>query len=299
MRTLTFQNITLTPIKVDNQIWLTSSELAKALDYADTQSVTKIYERNADEFTSSMTTIAEVKTNGGLQKTRIFSLKGCHLIAMFARTKVAKQFRQWVLDILDKEVGQPTIQKTSTTDRRPLVQAVNLLVKRSDLDYPTVWQLVHQYLGVENAEQIQQSDIKTAIAYVHSLMLNAKKTIEPTDKQDKKMFEFFAKESKRLQDHYNHVVYLARCANVETPFFEMAENDTAFSSWLMKEVLKNQRFMLDFDPYGNFVLTAIAPQTMVATVEELPHFIKGKRQVEVKNMLDIIDVCHQKLKKLL
>ena len=173
------------------------------------------------------------------------------------------------------------------------------MVKRSDLDYPTVWQLVHQYLGVENAEQIQQSDIKTAIAYVHSLMLNAKKTIEPTDKQDKKMFEFFAKESKRLQDHYNHVVYLARCANVETPFFEMAENDTAFSSWLMKEVLKNQRFMLDFDPYGNFVLTAIAPQTMVATVEELPHFIKDKRQVEVKNMLDIIDVCHQKLKKLL
>lgn len=190
-------------------------------------------------------------------------------------------------------------RKTSTTDRKQLVQAVNLLVKRSDLDYPTVWQLVHQYLGVENAEQIQQSDIKTAIAYVHSLMLNAKKTIEPTDKQDKKMFEFFAKESKRLQDHYNHVVYLARCANVENPFFEMAENDTAFSSWLMKEVLKNQRFMLDFDPYGNFVLTAIAPQTMVATVEELPHFIKDKRQVEVKNMLDIIDVCHQKLKKLL
>lgn len=298
MKALTFQNTTLTPIKTDSQIWLTSGELAKALNYADQSSVNKIYDRNADEFSDSMTALIpnpQMKN----AKIRIFSLKGCHLIAMFARTKVAKEFRQWVLDILDKEVGQPTIQKTTTEDRKQLVQAVNLLVKRSDLDYPTVWQLVHQYLGVENAEQIQQSDIKTAIAYVHSLMLNAKKTIEPTDKQDKKMFEFFAKESKRLQDHYNHVVYLARCANVETPFFEMAENDTAFFSWLMKEVLKNQRFMLDFDPYGNFVLTAIAPQTMVATVEELPHFIKDKRQVEVKNMLDIIDVCHQKLKKLL
>lgn len=107
MQTLTFQDISLTPVKQDTQIWLTSSDLAKALDYANTQSVTKIYERNADEFTSSMTTIAEVKTKGGLQRVRIFSLRGCHLIAMFARTKVAKEFRQWVLDILDKEVSQP------------------------------------------------------------------------------------------------------------------------------------------------------------------------------------------------
>lgn len=239
MNSLTFNQVTFNPVnRQDKQIWLTASQLAEALEYSDVRSVTKIYQRKADEFTSGMTEVVKLTTtnnNGNLQtSTRIFSLRGCHLIAMFSRTTVAKQFRQWVLDILDKEVVQPTIQKTTTEDRKQLVQAVNLLVKRSDLDYPTVWQLVHQYLGVENAEQIQQSDIKTAIAYVHSLMLNAKKTIEPTDKQDKKMFEFFAKESKRLQDHYNHVVYLARCANVETPFFEMAENDTAFSSWLMK-----------------------------------------------------------------
>jgi prophage antirepressor-like protein len=36
-----------------------------------------------------------------MQKTRIFSLRGAHLLAMFARTKVAKEFRRWVLDILD------------------------------------------------------------------------------------------------------------------------------------------------------------------------------------------------------
>lgn len=35
-------------------------------------------------------------------KTRIFSLRGCHLLAMFARTPLAKQFRVWVLDVLDK-----------------------------------------------------------------------------------------------------------------------------------------------------------------------------------------------------
>ncbi|MGC6299240.1 hypothetical protein ACMXZB_12110, partial [Pasteurella multocida] len=37
----------------------------------------------------------------------IFSLRGCHLIAMFARTPIAKEFRKWVLDILDRETSQP------------------------------------------------------------------------------------------------------------------------------------------------------------------------------------------------
>lgn len=44
---------------------------------------------------------------------RIFSLRGAHLIAMFANTLVAKEFRKWCLDILDKEVGVPEYQPKS------------------------------------------------------------------------------------------------------------------------------------------------------------------------------------------
>ncbi len=49
-----------------------------------------------------MTALIELDTSGGKQKVRIFSLRGCHLLAMFARTAIAKQFRKWVLDILDQ-----------------------------------------------------------------------------------------------------------------------------------------------------------------------------------------------------
>ena len=34
--------------------------------------------------------------------TRIFSLRGCHLIAMLTRTKRARSFRHWVLDVLEQ-----------------------------------------------------------------------------------------------------------------------------------------------------------------------------------------------------
>ncbi len=40
------------------------------------------------------------------KEVRIFSLRGAHLIGMFSRTKLAKEFRFWVLDILDQHTAQ-------------------------------------------------------------------------------------------------------------------------------------------------------------------------------------------------
>ena len=109
MTTLTFQNTTLSVINQNNQTFLTSSDLGSALQYANPlQAINKLYNSNADEFTPEMTALVEMQTAGGLQKVRIFSLRGAHLIAMFARTKIAKAFRKWVLDVLDEEVKKST-----------------------------------------------------------------------------------------------------------------------------------------------------------------------------------------------
>ncbi|WP_194857128.1 BRO-N domain-containing protein [Morganella morganii] len=106
---LTFQSITFEPVYRDGQMWLTSTELAKALGYSRTDNVSRVYSRNSDEFTESMTTTVKmtlVRKTGEVEVVvRLFSLRGAHLIAMFASTPVAKQFRKWVLDILDREVA--------------------------------------------------------------------------------------------------------------------------------------------------------------------------------------------------
>ena len=107
-RALTFNDVILTPIIHQNRFWIRSAELARALGYSDTRKIAQLYERNADEFTSEMTQVIELSgvpkmsTPENLKyKARIFSLRGCHLLAMFARTPVAKEFRRWVLDVLD------------------------------------------------------------------------------------------------------------------------------------------------------------------------------------------------------
>ena len=114
---LVFNNTPLSVITLNNQIWIASSELAKILNYADNRAVTKIYDRNSDEFTGAMTSVVKLTTNGinnslREKSVRIFSLRGAHLIAMFANTEIARDFRKWVLDILDKEVEKPTPQSS-------------------------------------------------------------------------------------------------------------------------------------------------------------------------------------------
>lgn len=116
---LNFQGKAIVPVAGMTGIWLTSAEIANALQYKSAKSVTNLFNQNSDEFTSGMTQVIESVTSGNYRKkVRVFSLRGAHLIAMFARTTVAKEFRRWVLDILDREVAngnQPeTLQRIYT-----------------------------------------------------------------------------------------------------------------------------------------------------------------------------------------
>lgn len=101
-QSLCFNDFTFSPVIHDNQPWIPARQLANALGYKDERSVHKIYERNKDEFSSMMSTVVNLTTGVMELPTRIFSLRGCHLLAMFARTPVAKAFRKWVLDVIEQ-----------------------------------------------------------------------------------------------------------------------------------------------------------------------------------------------------
>lgn len=101
---LNFHGISLLPVPDLDGIWLTANQIGYALQYADDKAVQRIYSRHIDEFTVKMARVVSLATPSGRQETRVYSLRGAHLIAMFARTPVAKEFRRWVLDILDREV---------------------------------------------------------------------------------------------------------------------------------------------------------------------------------------------------
>lgn len=124
-----FQGKALVPVSNIAGVWFTSADLASALKYSNSRAVTMLYNKYADEFSSGMSQVLEVSTSTSdfevlevstskkvknlKKKVRVFSLRGAHLIAMFARSDVAKDFRRWVLDLLDREVAQGNVNPVS------------------------------------------------------------------------------------------------------------------------------------------------------------------------------------------
>ena len=144
---LCFNDFTFSPVTRDNQPWFKSSELARALGYANDNYVTRLYRRNEDEFSSDMTQLIENSAEiqfGSEGRSRIFSLRGCHLLAMFARTPVAKAFRKWVLDVIE-QYGDRVLAAEPVTLNDELISAseraeLKLIVDAKLSTYPAAVQ---------------------------------------------------------------------------------------------------------------------------------------------------------------
>lgn len=123
---VTFENTDLCVISRDGSVWLSSADLSRALGYSRADAVAKVYDRNSHEFTDDMTQVitlqaSEINETPSLGVTpphgktaRVFSSRGCHLIAMLSRTEKAGMFRRWVLDVLEnmnQKAAHPTAQK--------------------------------------------------------------------------------------------------------------------------------------------------------------------------------------------
>ena len=91
---------------VNNQLCITQVQLGHALGYTRGDVVGQLFKAHADEFTPDMTCTSDLLVQGQMRKVRVFSLRGCHLLAMFSKTPVAKEFRRWVLDLIEQQ-NQP------------------------------------------------------------------------------------------------------------------------------------------------------------------------------------------------
>lgn len=199
---LIFNEITLSPVTYQNSLWIRATELARALGYSDTRKITHLYERNADEFTPEMTQVIEIAdvpemgTSENLRrKARIFSLRGCHLVAMFARTPVAKAFRRWVLDVLDKLdaeqhaapssptpddfTGTLSITPSTTEDRKPLRALVGSWAQVSGLPFAACWNQLKAAFQLTNIRDLPQEWIPDAIAWVQKRIDTLPKALPP------------------------------------------------------------------------------------------------------------------------
>lgn len=95
-----FNNHNIQIIERTNQLWLSSGDIALALGYEKTKSITNLYNNHKEEFDGMSEVIDSVTSNSMSRRQRIFNREGAWLIGMFARTPKAAEFRKWVLKVL-------------------------------------------------------------------------------------------------------------------------------------------------------------------------------------------------------
>ena len=179
---LSFNDVNFDATTYQNDVWLGSAQIGLALEYANPETaITKLYNRNSDEFTNSMTRLVETKTNGGIQKVRVFSLRGCHLLAMFARTAIAKQFRKWVLDILDREVLSSQIENRQSISPEQQALLHEIVARRSGGErkiFAEMWARHNRHFKIPRYAELLAIHFPEAIHYLETMELKAKAVIE-------------------------------------------------------------------------------------------------------------------------
>ena len=194
---LSFNDVSLVPVPVTNSpfTWLRSTEIARALGYSDERSVSRIYARNAEEFTENMTQVIEMSEGVNLTTpTRIFSLRGCHLLAMFSRTPVAKAFRKWVLDVLDRlaeeeQAALPhgdTLTATEQAQLQAIVQAKAGMVP-ADIQrkaFAEMWTRFNRHFRIARYAQLPPAKMGEAVEYLVGMELKTAVAALPSGKQE-------------------------------------------------------------------------------------------------------------------
>ncbi|WP_168378336.1 BRO-N domain-containing protein [Acinetobacter cumulans] len=174
---LSFNDVNFTPVQQDNQAWITSRELGQALGYSREDAVNKIFERNSDEFTGSMTRNVKLTLQGQAREVRVFSLRGCHLIAMLSRTAIAKQFRKWVLDVLDREVVTKQLESRQSISPEQQALLHEIVARRSQGErkiFAEMWARHNRHFKIPRYAELLAIHFPESIHYLETMELKAR-----------------------------------------------------------------------------------------------------------------------------
>ena len=102
IQTLQFNNHNIESIEIDGQKYISSSNMATALEYSSPKSITNLFNANKDEFTENedYRVIDLMTIKNAPYKQIFFSMQGVVLITMLAKTQKAKEFREWAKKVL-------------------------------------------------------------------------------------------------------------------------------------------------------------------------------------------------------
>ncbi|WII91777.1 KilA-N domain-containing protein [Kingella negevensis] len=122
--------------------------------------------------------IAEIEAQGGVAVTTSQGGKNrgtfvCKELVYAYATWISAKFFLLVIRTFDAVVsGSLKIApKTTSDDRTPLRNAVNMLIVKKGLNYSEAYKLIHQRFAVGALDELSQAQLPEAVEYVHRVLM--------------------------------------------------------------------------------------------------------------------------------
>lgn len=111
---------------------------------------------------------------------------------------ISPKFSLMVIRAFDMMTGGANITALATKDdRKPLVQAVKMLVTETGAIYSNVWKMIHQRFDVGCVDELTGEQVHQAVEYVHGLVLQHGR--KPVD--NAMLYDVLANSAVHLRDY--------------------------------------------------------------------------------------------------
>lgn len=233
-----------------------------------------------DRFKTGVTEMV-IPSVGGAQKMLCLALrKLAAWLNTISPKKVKPEIRERVIryqeecdDVLYEywTKGQVTNpRKTSTDERTPLRDAINMLVGKRGIMYPEAYSYVHQRFNVGHIDQIESAQLPAAIEYVHRLALEGE--LLPKEPQFLPVAnQFTDAELSDLAWLWRVGIDMINACRSVTPLLEVAEHRQAgkFVSIGLnhdmvlekaRRVLNRETSHIKYEPWGDDTWSRLLPQ---------------------------------------
>ncbi|HCM6517438.1 TPA: ORF6N domain-containing protein [Klebsiella pneumoniae] len=180
-----FSAETLSPI-LHNEIPVVTTELLAKLYGTSTARIRQGQARNRERFVEgkhyfvakgevlenlkvSLRDFQEIAPN--VRKIILWTERGAARHAKILETDQAWEVFEQLEDCYFSQ--QKKSEPTTTDDRTPLRDAVNMLVGKRGMAYDDAYKLIHHRFGVQHIDQLTQAQMLEAIEYIHCLVLDS------------------------------------------------------------------------------------------------------------------------------
>ena len=200
---------------------------------------------------------------------------------------ISAKFALLVIRTFDKLVTGAPVQAPSqlstTVDRKPLVNAVNMHCKKSGAIYSDIWKMVHQRFNVDDVEYLTVEQVPQAVEYIHNYSLKA--TMPSTPLSSFTHNEYMTNVKHEIMD-YVHLLRKVVVAGGNTlpkyPEFDTEEICQAF----IISMIRHNRMMLSFNFEGKPALSFIPEEHAVVSSESIASVVQFADKKQLPSIIN-------------